>query len=766
MKRITFLFVCISFLLSPVYAQNKHNIDSLRSVLKTCKEDTTRANAFINLSLEYCKNKANGDSAVLYGNKALQLSQHLDFKLGIAKSYRRLGEGYKYKQNLTAAIDNYNNAVKTDKELGLKKRLKDEYSNIGNAYKSNSQIEKAVEYYDLEKTVAIELKDSTSIMDSYNNIVKLYINASNYAKALDYSLKSLNFISKNYPFNLLIDTYFRVASIYGSIGNPEKAREYYLLSNTECDKNIKRKDYKFIKAACLVMTGTTYDPITDSSKALMYYNKAINMTDTTDKSDIMAACNVNMGNIYLSQGNYKKAKKCLFNGIKQFEYLANNTNPFYFTPFAGTHLAIAGLYNKEKDYKTAIKYVNKCIDIVKEKKLSLDVYISAYEILSKSYEGLKDYKTSLDYYRKSKELHDSIFSDENKKKMGDLQSKFDMDKKEAELKAKAKAEEDKIKAIAEVENKKQKLIIIFVCLGLLLVLVFAGFVFRSLRIRNKQNKIIVLKEKETQRQKEMVEEKQREILDSIEYALRIQTAILPPQKLVKQYLENSFILYKPKDIVAGDFYWMETVEPTTNNKQQTTILFAACDCTGHGVPGAMVSVVCHNALNRAVREFGLTQPAAILDKTAEIVIENFSKSEESIKDGMDISLASLNLETMELQWAGANNPLWIVRNNQQLEEIKADKQPIGMNEDSKPFTNHRFKVNKGDTIYLFTDGFADQFGGDNGEKKLTKKRFKEVVLSLQNQTLPEQGTALDKFINEYRKEVEQIDDILVMGVRV
>ncbi len=766
MKRITFLFVCISFLLSPVYAQNKHNIDSLRSVLKTCKEDTTRANAFINLSLEYCKNKANGDSAVLYGNKALQLSQHLDFKLGIAKSYRRLGEGYKYKQNLTAAIDNYNNAVKTDKELGLKKRLKDEYSNIGNAYKSNSQIEKAVEYYDLEKTVAIELKDSTSIMDSYNNIVKVYISASNYTKALEYSLKSLNFISKNYPFNLLIDTYFRVASIYSSIGNPEKAREYYLLSNTECDKNIKRKDYKFIKAACLVMTGTTYDPITDSSKALMYYNKAINMTDTTDKSDIMAACNVNMGNIYLSQGNYIKAKKCLFNGIKQFEYLANNTNPFYFTPFAGTHLAIAGLYNKENDYKTAIKYVNKCIDIVKEKKLSLDVYISAYEILSKSYEGLKDYKTSLDYYRKSKELHDSIFSDESKKKMGDLQSKFDMDKKEAELKAKAKAEEDKIKAIAEVENKKQKLIIIFVCLGLLLVLVFAGFVFRSLRIRNKQNKIIVLKEKETQRQKEMVEEKQREILDSIEYALRIQTAILPPQKLVKQYLENSFILYKPKDIVAGDFYWMETVEPTTNNQQQTTILFAACDCTGHGVPGAMVSVVCHNALNRAVREFGLTQPAAILDKTAEIVIENFSKSEESIKDGMDISLASLNLETMELQWAGANNPLWIVRNNQQLEEIRADKQPIGMNEDSKPFTNHRFTVNKGDAIYLFTDGFADQFGGDNGEKKLTKKRFKEVVLSLQNQTLPDQGIALDKFINEYRKEVEQIDDILVMGVRV
>ena len=262
---------------------------------------------------------------------------------------------------------------------------------------------------------------------------------------------------------------------------------------------------------------------------------------------------------------------------------------------------------------------------------------------------------------------------------------------------------------------------------------------------------------EVVKQKEIIEEKNKDITDSIQYALRIQTAILPPNKIVKQYLENSFILYKPKDIVAGDFYWMETVNDL--------VLFGACDCTGHGVPGAMVSVVCHNALNRAVREFGLTQPAAILDKTAEIVIENFSKSEEDIKDGMDISLCAYNAKTKTIQWAGANNPLWLLQNGE-LIETKADKQPIGMNEDSKPFTNHTFNLNPTDTIYLFTDGFADQFGGDTGEKKLTKKRFKDLILSVQNKTLQEQGIALDKFITDYRKEVEQIDDILVMGVKV
>jgi serine phosphatase RsbU (regulator of sigma subunit) len=310
-------------------------------------------------------------------------------------------------------------------------------------------------------------------------------------------------------------------------------------------------------------------------------------------------------------------------------------------------------------------------------------------------------------------------------------------------------------------------------------------------------------------QKNIVEEKQKEILDSIEYALRIQTAILPPQKIVKQHLENSFILYKPKDIVAGDFYWMETVqldnvpmkqldnvpiEKFENEKQfdsegyrnlkmkkdesnfqigkssnSQIILFAACDCTGHGVPGAMVSVVCHNALNRAVHEFGLTTPAAILDKTAEIVVENFAKSEEEIKDGMDISLCALNFNKVsnivkvELQWAGANNPLWLIRNSE-FEETKADKQPIGMNEDHHPFTNHTFNLEKGDTIYIFSDGFADQFSP--ADKKLMKKNFKNVLIGIQDKTMQDQQAYLNSFIENWKGNMEQTDDILVIGVRV
>jgi serine phosphatase RsbU (regulator of sigma subunit) len=259
-------------------------------------------------------------------------------------------------------------------------------------------------------------------------------------------------------------------------------------------------------------------------------------------------------------------------------------------------------------------------------------------------------------------------------------------------------------------------------------------------------------------EKEKVEYQKQEILDSIEYAKRIQTAILPPPRIVKEFLKNSFVLYLPKDIVAGDFYWMESMDDK--------IYFAACDCTGHGVPGAMVSVVCNNALNRALNEFGERDPAKLFDKTRELVLENFAKSDEEVQDGMDASLAVLNVETKEMLWSGANNPLWIYRTKSNfIEEIKADKQPIGKGYENKPFTTHKVYLNEGDIIYLFTDGYSDQFGGDKG-RKLTKSKFKDLLLKIANLPMEKQREELLSFHDKYRGIEEQVDDICIIGVRV
>jgi serine phosphatase RsbU (regulator of sigma subunit) len=272
-----------------------------------------------------------------------------------------------------------------------------------------------------------------------------------------------------------------------------------------------------------------------------------------------------------------------------------------------------------------------------------------------------------------------------------------------------------------------------------------------------QKNIVVEQQKAVvEQQKHLVEEKNREILDSITYAKRIQSAILPQPKLVKEFLEDSFILYKPKDIVAGDFYWLEVVGDT--------VLFAAADCTGHGVPGAMVSVVCNNGLNRAVREHKLTEPDQILNKTRELVVEEFEKSDEEVKDGMDISLCALNTKTNTLKWAGANNPLWILRNGE-IMEYKADKQPIGKHFDAKPFSFIDVQLEKNDIIYIFTDGFQDQFGGPK-EKKYRVAQMRELFLSLTSKTMEEQRKIIDVSFEEWKGNLEQVDDVCVIGVRV
>ncbi|MDA8715435.1 SpoIIE family protein phosphatase [Flavobacteriales bacterium] len=259
-------------------------------------------------------------------------------------------------------------------------------------------------------------------------------------------------------------------------------------------------------------------------------------------------------------------------------------------------------------------------------------------------------------------------------------------------------------------------------------------------------------------QKKLLAEKHTEITDSINYAKTIQSAILPSSSIVKKHLNDSFVLYLPKDVIAGDFYWLREIDDE--------IIFAAADCTGHGVPGAMVSVVCNNALNQCTSEFSLTSPAKILDKTRSIVVEQFATGQGDVRDGMDISLCAINKTTRILRWSGANNPLWIIRNGQEeIEEIKPDKQPIGKYDLPEPFTEHQISLNIGDTIYIFTDGFQDQFGGER-EKKYKVKPFKNFLIANSKLEMKVQKNRLIEEFNRWRGNVEQVDDVCIIGVKI
>jgi len=401
----------------------------------------------------------------------------------------------------------------------------------------------------------------------------------------------------------------------------------------------------------------------------------------------------------------------------------------------------------------ARKYVIEALEISKEIG-SPDKIAHASHVLYFIYKKEKNATKALEMHEMYISMRDSVNSKETQKASAQQQAKYEYEKQKTIDDAEhdkqiaiENAEHEKSLAIEQEEKEKQRVITYATGGGLALVVVFLIFVFNRLKTTRKQKGVIESAHHE-------LEEKNQEIMDSINYAKRIQSAILPPSKLVKEYLQESFILYKPKDVVAGDFYWME--------HKEGKVLFAAADCTGHGVPGAMVSVICNNGLNRSVRENGLTNPGQILDKTREIVIQEFEKSEEEVKDGMDIALCSL--EGMKFEYAGAHNPLWIVRKGEII-ETKANKQPIGKFDKQTGYTTHTFDLEAGDSIYIFSDGYVDQFGGEKG-KKFKAKAFRNLLLSIQEKPMEEQKVIIDDAFEAWRGSLEQIDDVCVIGVRV
>ena len=325
---------------------------------------------------------------------------------------------------------------------------------------------------------------------------------------------------------------------------------------------------------------------------------------------------------------------------------------------------------------------------------------------------------------------------------------------------------ERLKAI-----EKQKMMIWFFVIALILVSGLGYFIYRGYRIKKEanrkleeKNRLILKQKDEIQQQKELAESQRdqiayqkKHITDSIHYALRIQTALLPSLELFSEKLDH-FVLYKPRDIVSGDFYWVAEIGPQ--------IMIISADCTGHGVPGAFMSMLGVSFLNEIILNKGIIQPDQVINSLREEIIRALKQKEShsELKDGMDICVCLLDPEKGSLQFAGALCPLWILSKGE-LTEIKGDKMPVAIHDTMKPFTNHWIDLKQGDTFYIFSDGFVDQFGGPN-QKKYLSKNFKITLGEMQAKPMYEQGAELDRIFEEWREDVEQIDDVTVIGVRV
>ncbi len=541
------------------------------------------------------------------------------------------------------------------------------------------------------------------------------------------------------------------ASLFNNIGvnywyqkNYLKARQYYLLSHDlrQVLGNKKELSKSFNNLGIISVELKEYE------KALSYYKRSLDIKKEIKDEVGIANCYNNVGIVYeeikkpeMALENYKQALGIFekINDVRGKLVSLNN---------------IAVIYKIKKEYPKAEFYAKQSLILAKEIDDKEDVK-SSFDLLAASAYNQSKYKDAYEYLRAYCLIKDTLYSINTAEAMQEVEGKYQNEKKEQQLQIK-----DLRIGQQQQEINKSKIIKYALIIGLCLFIAISVLIYNRYLIKRKSHRIISQQKREVEEQKKIVEEKNHEIMDSIRYAKHIQEAILPHPHFVDSVLKNNFVLYKPKDIVSGDFYFVDETD--------ACIYFAAVDCTGHGVPGAFISIVGSNGLSRCVKEFKISDPGKLLDKLNELVNETLRQKmhESRIRDGMDISLCVIDKKNKTLKYAGANNPLYYIRNGA-FTEIKGDGQPIGtfVEEENHPFTTHSIKLQEGDTFYVFTDGFADQFGGPKG-KKFKYKPFIALLSETAHLPLKEQSKKLEETFDNWKGNLEQIDDVCVIGVRV
>jgi len=740
---VAFCFINFIIFCSVCSAQRKQ-VDSLLSVLKAEHEDTIKVNSLNALSDKLWR-MDKYDTAITCANSARILGEKIDFKRGIIKAWRNCGSAYYNQGNYFKSLESYTRSLALSQKIGDDAGTALDLAGVARVQYIQGNYPNAMDYYLKALTINQKLNDKDAIAGNYGYIGNIYFSQGNYDQSIIYDTKAIELYRVTKDNAGIRRNLGNIATTYDSEKKYPEALEYEFQA-MEVTREMGNKRYIAMSYSNI---GGVYKKQGNYPLALVYYDSAINLNKELGLTKHVSQNLSSIGEVYKLQGDYLKALDYESKSLAIIRQIGDESGMAYAFDYIGE------VYFAQKKYDMAKTYIDSAIIFSKrigEKFLVKTCYYNLVKL--DSADG--NYKTAFDNYKKYVAYNDSMENDANTQKTVQAEMNYDFNQKQAA----EKAEQDKKDALAEQDRKRQAVILYSVLSGFLLLMALTFFIFRGLRQNQKANRIITRQKEEVEQQKAMVDEKNKEILDSINYAKRLQDAILPPLALVKQHLPESFILYKPKDIVAGDFYWMEMVGDN--------ILIAAADCTGHGVPGALVSVVCSNALNQTVKEFKITEPGKILDKVRELVLETFAKSESNVQDGMDISLAAISRRSsvggVEVQWSGAYNSLWYVQNNE-LKEIDADKQPIGKNDKPTPFNTHKVKLQKGDILYLFTDGYADQFGGPKG-KKFKYKTMQQLIMDNCQLTMQEQKQSLDQTIESWKGDLEQVDDILVIGIRV
>ncbi len=589
-------------------------------------------------------------------------------------------------------------------------------------------------YAEVALAYAQKVKDLNGEAFAHQLIGVCYEGRNNVAKAAESYLRSISISEKTGNKKRLSDCYGNLGNLYFAMNKIPEARAY-----AEKTLKVKQEIGQVVGIViCYANLGDIMASLKKPDSALYYYGLSVKLSEEIDHRMCIAYSCRGMGKIYKERQEFSKALENLNKAL----LISEKDGDMQET--ASAYMEIGSVLCEMKKYSEAIANLEKAYTICTERKLA-DRKTAACRELASAYEASGDHKNALRVYKEYKQLQDSVFSKQNFEQIGKMQADFANQKKEQERQLEERQKEFERK---EAENRRRILSGVFIAIAVLVI----GFAFWRARARKKANEKLSAAYA-------LVEEKNKDITDSINYARRIQEAILPSQDLIRQLFPKSFVLFRPRDVVSGDFYWFSE----KNGKK----LVAAVDCTGHGVPGAFMSMIGNAFLDEIVDEKGITRPDLILSELRHQVIRALKQTGalQENKDGMDIAVLSFDEKTRVVEFAGANNPLWLVRNNE-LIQVDPDKRHIGYFKGlGLPFNLHKIELRKGDALYIFTDGYADQFGGPKG-KKFKYRQLKERLISLGEMPMEEQHEALAATFSIWKGNLEQVDDVLVIGIKV
>ena len=692
--------------------------------------------------------KALIDSLLPLYHKALNDTMRIQCLDGLASNMNDDELWAQYNQRLyEKSLAMLRDSVRLGKEelIATKNYFANSLENLGYLQNLRGEKAKALEYYEQGLRLYEKTGNKNGMSQTYNNMAIVFNEEGNITKALDYQLRALKINEEVKDKSLIANSYNNLARFTMDQGDTAKALTYL-------NKGIvilEEIGYTRGLAYSLANIGVIHRNQKNYSKALEYFRKSIPCWEKTGDKHGFAMAWLNMGITYQREADEIASMKdsalilamnYISRGLKMFEETGDRE---------GISRSCTGLarvcYSMNK-IPAAKEYGERALQLAKEIGFPSAIKDAA-DILYKIYRAENKWKDALVMLELHTQMKDSIFNADTKKSLLQKQMKYEYEKQQV-IKD---AEHQKEIAVVEEEKKRQQVISYAVGLGLLMVLVFSGLIFNRLKVTRKQKGII-------EEQKQIVDEKNKHITASINYAKRIQDSILPSSDELKKHFPQHFVLFQPREIVSGDFYWIA--------RQNDKAILAVADCTGHGVPGAFMSMIGNTLLNEIVNEQKIIQPADILNQLNVGIVQALHQESRSQDDGMDISVLFLDHATNSLTFAGANHSLAII-DGHTLTKVEGDPFSIGsvLGKRSVSFSQHQIPLKKDTCVFLSTDGYADQPGGEKGKKFMSRK-LEQLLVSISEKDTAEQKNILARTFDEWKNKKEQLDDVLVFGIKI